>query len=207
MMTAMRGRFACITFPAPLAAIVLLCITLACPGCDTRTADSQVAPADPAPQSPWQSSASGWLISIPESLEHAELAEAIQSARDTAAHARQRWLESPQSQRRNWLVQWAVPFEAPADAATDSDAIDDNYTAVEYLWVQPLHWSSFRIEGILISQPANPLPNDRSRGQHVSFPIQELSDWVCFTTGDAHGPREGGFTLAILEAKYGTPPQ
>ncbi len=47
---------------------------------------------------------------------------------------------------------------------------------------------------------------DKGRGELVSFPSEELSDWVRFLDGTPQGSREGGFTMTQLQGRYGSPP-
>lgn len=149
---------------------------------------------------PWQPGDDGWMIALPESMQNADLAEAIAKAKDSTADARTRWLATPETQREHWAVKWAAPLDR-----TDSNSSNDA-ASVEHLWVLPLHWSAFRIEGRLLSQPVGTLPNGRKKGDLVSFPIEDLSDWVYFVSGEATGERIGGFTIDVLEDRYGSPP-
>lgn len=191
--------------PCRIACILSVClIALALAGCaENDTPDAVVIPEPPP--SPWQSDGQGWLIALPEHEDDARLATAIAQARLTAADARERWLESPESERTNWAVKWAAPLQYDRGNDNDEKAETDS-DAVEHVWVMPMHWSPFRIEGVLISDPVNTLHNERARGDLVSFPIEELSDWVHFVKGDPDGARVGGFTIDALEATYGKPP-
>jgi len=199
MMSVMRRRFACL-----LSAVLIASGGL---GCGQNEADREVRPALPEAPSPWQSNGDGWRIALPEHAQDEELADVIAQARLTASDARERWLKTPESERDNWAVKWAAPLDFVFDENNDDDVGGDGeYAAVEHVWVRPLHWSPFRIEGVLISDPVNKLHKGRVRGDLVSFPIEELSDWVHFIDGDAQGRREGGFTIDALEAKYGKPP-
>ncbi len=37
----------------------------------------------------------------------------------------------------------------------------------------------------------------------MSFPIEELADWIYLADGTINGRRDGGFTLQVLERRYG----
>ncbi len=77
--------------------------------------------------------------------------------------------------------------------------------------MRPLHWSAFRIEGVLASTPANQLTSGKTLGDLVSFPIEELSDWIRYSSdaplagGEFDRPYEGGFTVKLLEKRHGKP--
>jgi uncharacterized protein YegJ (DUF2314 family) len=180
--------------------------------CD-RSSDPQTTGAPPAAvgnhQSPWRGEVRSAVISVGDESVKKDLAAAIAQARATAADARLRWMALAPQDRARWAVKWAAPV-APADAdATDAD----DSGGVEHVWVRPINWSPFRIEGVLASEPVQAIAGGKSLGDVVSFPIDELSDWVCFA-GDAKDslgdtslvrPVEGGFTLEILESRYGRP--
>lgn len=109
---------------------------------------------------------------------------AIAEARATAAEARARWALASSDEREWWSVKWGAP-------TTSGD--------IEHIWVTPVSWSGFRIEGWLANEPIAELECGRRLGQMVSFPIDELSDWVHFLEQRFDGPREGGFTIDALE--------
>lgn len=123
----------------------------------------------------------------------AEMLAAIAKARETADEARTRWLASPESARMRWAIKWAAPNEL-------DETDDESEQSVEYVWVLPLHWSPFRVEGILASEPVEPLACRAREGDLVSFAIEELADWVYFA---ADGTLEGGFTAAVIAAREG----
>jgi len=120
----------------------------------------------------------------------AELATAIARARSTADDARRRWSAEPAADRAGWAVKWAAP-------TTEGQ--------VEHVWIRPTAWSRHRIEGWLASPPQSPLACGRVVGELVSFPAEELSDWVQFTDGPVEGPRQGGFTIELFEQRHGSP--
>jgi uncharacterized protein YegJ (DUF2314 family) len=45
----------------------------------------------------------------------------------------------------------------------------------------------------------------RKAGELVSFPVEELSDWLHLLDGTIEGGREGGFTIDLLEQRHGPP--
>lgn len=125
-----------------------------------------------------------------ESDHYVALSAAIEQARRTAEEARERWSTSPAHEHDRWAVKWAAPLaEVPAS---------DPAETVEYVWVRPVHWSPFRVEGVLASDPVHELESGRTLGELVSFPIEELADWVRYHTDDVDGPRDGGFTIDAL---------
>jgi hypothetical protein len=140
----------------------------------------------------------------------------MEQARKTAEQARQRWLYTSSDDRPRWAVKWAAPLAGKptrsvrgTGGATGDDAEGGN---VEHVWVSPVHWSPFRIEGVLASTPVNDLACGKTLGDLVSFPIEELSDWIHFGTAtasaagsDPNAPHEGGFTVQLLMEEYGTP--
>lgn len=112
------------------------------------------------------------------------LSAAIDKARATADETRGRWVAATPEQRSRWAVKWAAPT---ADGG------------VEHVWVRPVNWSAYRIEGVLDSPPQSPLACGKTTGELVGFPIEELSDWIYAADGDFAGRREGGFTIEALE--------
>ncbi|MHC4210936.1 MAG: DUF2314 domain-containing protein [Planctomycetota bacterium] len=117
------------------------------------------------------------------------LAEAIDRARATAEQARRRWQADPAG-GDTWSIKWAAPTAGGG---------------VEHVWVRPLSWSRFRIEGRLASPPQARLLCGRKAGELVSFPAEELSDWLHLLDGTTDGRREGGFTIDLLEQRHGRP--
>ncbi len=166
-----------------------------CTGCDVQPVREEPEPAPPP--SPWRSDRT---IAVPAGDLDEALEAAIAQAQETVNGARQQWETTPESLRSRWAIKWAAPT---ADGG------------IEYLWVQPLHWSPFRIEGLLASDPVNELHTPFARneetplssGDLVALPIEQLADWVHFLEGDPDGPREGGFTIEALESRFGKPPE
>jgi uncharacterized protein YegJ (DUF2314 family) len=180
---------------------VCVIVAIAPTGCadDEFDAGAPTAAA-PKPTSPaWRvdevEGQSSIRLAIDEEPLKSALDEAIAKARETADAAREQWRASPESQRDRWAVKWAAPIQGDEQA-------------VEHVWVQPLHWSAFRIEGVLLSQPDRPLdvPSEQpNRGELVSFPAEQLSDWVRYHTLDPAGPRDGGYTIDVIEHHAGRP--
>ncbi len=169
---------------------LLVAIVLAA-GCEERPA---IAPAEPpltsTPDgSAWRSIDGSQRVAATQDTD-TELAAAIRQARSTAAEARAKWASEPKESRTNWAVKWAAPT---------SDG------GVEHVWVQPTSWTVHRIEGWLANPPQAQLACGRVQGELVSFPAEELSDWARFTDVSRQHPVEGGFTISVLEARYGRP--
>jgi len=71
-----------------------------------------------------------------------------------------------------------------------------------------LNWSPFRVEGILATTPITELECGKIAGDLVSFPIEELTDWMRDTgRKDANGEPvvEGGYTTKALAKRFGNP--
>ncbi len=172
-----------------LAAIVLT--TTACKQQDP------IAPAGPpATGSPkgsrWHSIGGSAMVAAAPAEAFPELAAAMEQARSTAGEARQRWALDPKPavDGTRWAVKWAAPTVGGG---------------VEHLWVRPTSWSRHRIEGWLVNAPRGTLACGRGEGALVSFAAEELSDWVHYGTGTNGSPIEGGFTIPVLETRYGQP--
>lgn len=146
------------------------------------------------PPSPWQISDGAARIALASEIDDQELADAIAKAQSTANEARKRWQDANENQRSQWAIKWASPT---ADGK------------IEHIWIKPiLTWSKFRIEGKLANPPTVELACDKSLGQAVSFPIEELSDWVQMIEGageESQPTQTGGFTMKLLEQRYGEP--
>ncbi len=171
---------------------LLVAIVLAVAGCEERPA---IAPAEPPLSSTpdgsaWRSLDGSERVAAPPVETDPELAAAIEQARSTAAAARRKWASQPEEARTFWAVKWAAPT---------SDG------GIEHVWVQPTSWTRHRIEGWLASPPQGPLACGRVQGDLVSFPAEALSDWARFTAGSWEHPVEGGFSIRVLEARYGRP--
>lgn len=150
-------------------------------------------PEQSAKPSAWHVENGSAVIAVDE--EHKdELLAAIREAQSTAEQARSRFNAASAEDRKRWWVKWAA------------SKVDDE---IEHVWVQPLVWSPFRIEGVLLSKPTGELACGKSDGDLVSFPVEELTDWIHFTGESAHPslrePHEGGFTLQALESTFGPP--
>jgi uncharacterized protein YegJ (DUF2314 family) len=167
-------------------------------GCDgqdrSASSDSAGAQTD-RPPSPWSFREGAAIVSVSEDQDDPNLVAAIAKARATSAEARQNWLKADETQRQNWYIKWAAPT---ADQS------------VEHVWVQPINWSQFRVEGRLVNAPVRELIDGKAEGDVVSFPIEELSDWIHAanaTSGaiDFNAPYEGGYTVKLLQQKFGSP--
>jgi uncharacterized protein YegJ (DUF2314 family) len=143
------------------------------------------APGDPALG--WRQIDGSSVVAIEEAGADGpgtELASAVAEARRTAPAARVRFLASGAEERGRWAVKWAAPTEDGG---------------VEYVWVEPVTWSLFRIEGRLASPPQRSLACGRGLDDMVGFPAAELVDWLREPAGA--GEREGGFTADVLDRR------
>jgi uncharacterized protein YegJ (DUF2314 family) len=169
------------------------CVTvLAAAACERQEPPSALEPppattADAG--SAWRTLDESARIAAAAEADDPELAEAIDRARSTAAQARQRW-RADSARTGAWAVKWAAPTVGGG---------------VEQVWVRPVSWSRFRIEGRLASPPQAELQCGRQAGELVSFPAEELSDWLHLLDGTVDGRREGGFTIDLLEERHGPP--
>lgn len=113
-------------------------------------------------------------------LRHPAFASARREAVSRLEEARLRWTFGDDASRARWMIGWwAVDESGPA----------------ELLWVAPLHWSPFRIEGTLRSRPAD--AQSPQQGSLVTFSADEVADWVCIHDD---GAIEGGFVLRSVTA-------
>jgi uncharacterized protein YegJ (DUF2314 family) len=138
------------------------------------------------------------VVAIDNEATQAELDAAIAMARQTMEDARLRFNADAPEDRSRWLINWAAQVVAD-DAAAELQA-------VEHVWVMPLNWSPFRVEGVLMSQPVRDLACGKTRDELVSFPIEELADWRCTCPDVQPGDAQGGFTIAALKSRYGSVP-
>jgi hypothetical protein len=177
-------------------------------------------------------------IGIDDVKVQTQLDAAMADARRTLDDARQRWSVAKPDERALWAVKWAAPLaldssdqpSANSDqssansnqpsptsrhpsAKTNRSSVADSQqptadSLIEHVWVQPINWSPFRIEGVLLSQPLRPLDCGRNAGELVSFPADQLADWLHYAADPATNPNapfEGGFTVKALEQAYGKP--
>ena len=160
-------------------------------GCGEQSAAP--TPAQPKEiRSQWTTVNGSTVVGVDDQTD-AELSEAMKQARASAETARARWTAAPEAERERWAIKWIAPL-------TDG--------AVEHVWVKPLNWSPFRVEGVLLSKPTAELQCGKAQGEIVSFPIDELSDWIYYTDASAplsQGQFEGGFTVKALESRFGRP--
>jgi hypothetical protein len=221
----MNMRLATSSFRAPRALLLLLLAIPplhACAPQDDQSGATDAGPTAPGqPSSLWQSLNDSAQVAVPDEANDAELQAAIAQARATDAEARLRWLAAPPEERARWFIKWAAPIAesnddpnasapgaasgAPRTGAVPATAGTVPGTGVEHVWVQPIEWSTFRIEGPLATKPTHDLACGKTANELVSFPVDELSDWIYLPDGDFHGKREGGFTVQVLERRFGKP--
>ena len=182
-----------------LCSLCALCFILAfaaVAGCEQQT------PTTPAPVPPvvatkkpseWQPREGSSIVAVSDEPSDQVLQAAIAQARAEAAAARERWAVSDPTDREQWSIKWAAR------------TVDQS---IEHVWVRPVNWSPFRIEGILATTPITELECGRAAGELVSFPIEELTDWMRDTgRKDAEGNPviEGGYTTKVLADRFGRP--
>lgn len=160
-----------------------------CIGCG-KESEVHVSEPPSSQVSDWRTVNGTPAVAVPADQYDGDLQRAMRHARATAEQARLQWMRAPLEHRQRWSIKWAAP--------TASDG-------VEHVWIQPRHWSAFRIEGVLLNQPIENLACGKLSGDLVSFPAEELSDWLHLTTNDPHAAYEGGFTIAAIEKIHGRP--
>ena len=175
-------------------------------GCESRRPSDADEPGGERPpqttaprHNDWRMIDGSPQVALPAGDDDEALAAAIARARETAQQARLRWLDTPPEEKQTWAIRWAAPT---ADGG------------IEYLWVEPINWSHHRIEGRLANPPQRELACGKGLDQLVSFPIEQLADWIDMAEGDGDLPPpddtlQGGFTVRLLADRYGctAPPE
>jgi uncharacterized protein YegJ (DUF2314 family) len=156
------------------------------PSSPPRTAQTPAAEATGPQHSDWQIVDSSPQIALPADEDDPALEAAIARARQTAEDARRRWQNTPPTDR------WSAPTAEGS---------------IEFLWVEPINWSQHRIEGRLANPPQHELACGKGLDELVTFPIEELVDWM-HISADGASPAEGadkggGFTVRLLEERHG----
>ncbi len=173
-----------------IAAALGLCVVVL-PGCDdagSEPIEQPIAPRETVDTKPqWQELSDAIVLPADAPNNNKALADAIDRARKTLHEARTRWTQADETDRLRWAVKWVAPL--------------DN-GEVEYVWVHPTHWSPFRVEGVLLNEPVHALLIGASSGDAVSFPDEEICDWIHLPRPGTNAPAEGGFTNdALLQTK------
>ena len=174
----------------PISLIVSLC---AIAGCER---DESIDDANPTPtetqidRPTWSAWGTGDHVIAADLEDDPEMQADIEQARKSADSAREQWRNTPKSMRQQWAVKWAAPTEEGGR---------------EYIWIQPMHWSRFRIEGRLLSEPSGPLEDRAERGDLLAFSADELVDWVRLSASETARVQAGGFTIKVLEERFGEP--
>jgi uncharacterized protein YegJ (DUF2314 family) len=185
--------------------ILLLPLLCGGEGCETRhspqTADTPTVERSDIgmlPRNDWREVDDSPQVALPADAEDEALATATARAQATAEAARVRWRDATPEARRGWAIRWAAPT---ADGR------------IEYVWVEPINWSRHRIEGRLANPPQRELTCGKRLDDLVSFPIEQLADWVAPPAGPIAGADEtdhgaaddltGGFTVRLMEERYG----
>jgi uncharacterized protein YegJ (DUF2314 family) len=167
-------------------------------GCESRSPSDSDQPAarrtsdaDLPARNDWRVIDDSPQVALPADFDDEALAAAIARAQETAGEARRRWLATPPGMRQGWAIRWAAPTAEGG---------------IEYLWVDPVNWSRHRVEGRLANPPQRELACGKGLDQLVSFPVEQLADWISAADADpspADTARHGGFTVRLLEDRYG----
>lgn len=169
--------------------------TAALTACSDRAPDragQDAAAAAPKP-SRWHQAGDGRdaVVAMDPEQQDELLAAAVAEARSTLEPARERWAaEQAADAAGHWSLKWAAP------TATGT---------TEYLWVEPIRWSPFRVEGRLASAPREPLACGKGQDEPVQFPIEQVVDWVRYEGRGFSGMRQGGYTMDALARVFGEP--
>lgn len=194
------------TLPTVAGTIIALSLLVGCdPPSEPRQAATAPAIDEPKPVL-WKHLQDSTVVAIKDATVEQSLKTATEEAQRTLPDARMRWVVASPSQRLLWAVKWAAPRSesTASEVSVNREALAD-HGSVEHVWVQPVTWSAFRIEGTLLSNPTAPLEAGKTRGEAVSFPIDEVSDWIHFAGEEPGAAFEGGFTVRVLEERYGKP--
>ena len=188
------------------AVLLAICMTFGCEPPPSDSADrAATAPSQTTAQPAlWRQVQGATVVAVSDPAVERQLERATGEARRTLDDARQRWSVATPEQRMLWGVKWAAPLaEAAGDQNQASPPPAAGSESVEHIWIRPLTWSAFRIEGVLLSTPTRALDCGRTASEIVSFPIDEVSDWIHFASQQADTAFEGGFTVRVLQERYG----
>ncbi len=173
-----------------LALLIPFFVLATCGPADTPD-DTAPDAAPPPHESDWVALDGSLVVSLPETeVPDEELLNATDEAHVAAIQAREDWRNTPPEQRTRWAIKWAAP------------TFDNR---IEQVWVCPVVWTEHRIEGILANRPRNELACARTMGERVSFPAEQMTDWLHYRTDDPADGFEGGFTVKVLTKRFGTP--
>lgn len=185
-----------------VALLTLLIVALG--GCREGRDGGSSEPAAPEQRPGWDVSGDRTIVGVADEEMRRALNEARRQAQRTLDDARQRWSASPAEERGHWAIKWAAPVQRDggADGSLPPATVD-----LEHVWVIPVTWTRWRIEGVLASSPLRTIGYDR--GDLVGFSVDEVADWVHTMDGPVdralNGRREGGFTVDVLERAFGQP--
>lgn len=172
-------------FPTLLAAVLmLLCACDRMPTSDAANRDPG-APAD----SLWVRDHDSAHVTLSKQ-QMAEFSDSISAAQKSAQAAQQQFSAAIPAEQVRYAILWMA---ATADGAR------------EFVWVRPVKWSPFRVEGVLLSEPVHELECGRLAGELVSFPVEDLADWVILDTTQAGKVDQGAATIRAIEQRIGAP--
>jgi len=169
----------------PCVAILVLLLTTAS-SCDQHSTP-QTSDAIHRTDTPWIQDSVSAYASLTDA-DVADLETVIAEAQATAASARERFNEADPVERLSYIVLWNAPT---------------GEGSLELVWVRPVRWSQFRIEGVLLSEPRQPLHSGRAAGELVSFPVDDLADWAILDVKRPGHTIEGAATLHAIEQRIG----
>jgi uncharacterized protein YegJ (DUF2314 family) len=178
---------------------LLILVSLGACACDRTSSAPESSKAPVArPASVYQSIAGSEPIAVAGADDEGFLQAAAAEARKTMDEARARWTAANDTARRRWFVKWAAPI-SQAQAETHLTSSDDP-SGVEHVWVMPVNWSPFRLEGVLISAPVHDLQCGKHQNDLVNFPVEECSDWL-YRHDEPGSTFDGGYTIKALQAR------
>lgn len=177
--------------PRPFILLLSLAIAALLYACDAGDTDAAHDSGQRTRTSLWVPDAGGLSSHVVMPADEVdELADLMKEAQRTAAAAQAEFVASLPHERLQYLVLWM---------ATTADG------SCELVWVRPVSWSPFRIEGELKSEPTNTLESGAAAGDMVSFPIEELADWLVRDPAQANRIVKGASTLKAIEQRVGSP--
>jgi uncharacterized protein YegJ (DUF2314 family) len=175
-------------------------------GCDRSAPPPPVGAVGDSPATAavvkWLDGAERESLEVRDEALSQALAAASAEARRTAPEAAISFNAATRRERETrWFIKWAVRIEPAGEPPPDGAERS------EHLWVRPLTWSAHRVEGVLLTSP-HEATIGKSPGDFVAFSTDELSDWARLLDDTLEGPRQGGFTLDVLERfiERGEPP-
>lgn len=182
-------RYDCFAMNLAWSTTLCLLAALLC-ACDQQPNTTSNADAEPH-DSAWVRDGDGLSTHVTLSNDEvAGFADAIAKTQASAKEAQAQFVKEIPADQTRYAILWMA-------ATTEGSR--------EFVWVRPVSWSLFRIEGVLLSEPTQPLECGRSTGEFVSFPVEDLADWAILDPKNPGQALQGAATLQAIEQQVGTP--